>query len=297
MPEHQQDSPHPEITLPHKRLLEGNTALITGGSRGIGKSIGIEYARFGVKRIYFVSRGDTPEKEAEAIQTAQEITTLGAEAIWIKADVSKDKGIQAVISKLEVDRTSVGVLVNNAGYTFDALAELNSPELLDASYNLNLRAPVLLASQMKARGLFADGASVIFNASIIGKFGNTGQINYAAMKAGILGVTKTLAEEWGPEGIRVNTIYPGFVPTELTSNVPNVALQILEDITPLNRLGTPEDIAGVAVFLASPLSAFVTGAGIDVDGGLGGKAPAGFSLYYNHYRRLTAKQMKQLGIE
>ena len=130
----------------------------------------------------------------------------------------------------------------------------------------------------------------------LGKYGNIGSLNYSAMKAGILGPTRTMAEEWGPEGIRVNAIYPGFVPTELTGDVPEGPLEMLADMTPLNRLGTPEDIAGVAVFLASDLAKFVTGEGINVDGGLRGKAPAAFTLYDNKYRRLTAAQMRQLGI-
>lgn len=278
------------------RLLEARVALITGGSRGIGKAIGLAYVEHGARVIYFGSRGETPDTEAEALQTAREIRAAGAEAVWVKADVSKDEGIEAILSKLEGDKARVDVVVNNAGFTFNSLAEMNTAKQLDASYNLNLRAPVLLTSQLKARSLFGPGASVLFNASILAKYGNIGAINYSAMKAGILGATKTLAEEWGPEGIRVNTFCPGFVPTEMTSEVPKGALEIIEVMTPLNRLAKPEDIAKVAVFLASDLASFVTGEVINVDGGLGGKAPGAFVLYDNKARILTAGQMRQLGI-
>lgn len=274
-------------------LLGKTTSLITGGSRGIGRAIGIEYARNGAERIYFVSRGQTAEKEAEALQTAEDIKALGAEAVWIKADLSTDQGIENTLSKLG----KIDIFVSNAGDTFDCLAEKNTPQLLDASYNLNLRAPVLLASQLKARGLFAASTRVIFIASIIGFEPNTGQISYGTMKAGILQATKILAMEWGPEGMRVNAISPGFVTTELTSNIPQEALPILEDMTPLNRLGTPKDIAGAAVFLASNLSSFVNGANIVTDGGLGGMAGAGFILHDAKYRRLTARQMRELEMD
>ena len=280
----------------YRRLLEGKVTLVTGGSRGIGKAMGIAFAEHGAQMVYFVSRGEVPGKEAEALQAAKDIEAKGAKAVWIRADVSNDRGIETILSRLEQDNAKIDVLVNNAGFTYNSLAELNTPDLLDASYNLNLRAPVLLASSMKARGLLVEGTSVIFNASILGKYGNIGAINYSAMKSAIQGVTRTLAEEWGPEGIRVNTLYPGFVRTELTEGVPEGPLEMLADMTPLNRLGTSEDIAGVAVFLASDLSRFVTGEGINVDGGLRGKAPAAFTLYDNKYRRLTAAQMRQLGI-
>lgn len=278
-------------------LLEKTTSLITGGSRGIGRAIGLEYARNGAERIYFVSRGQTAGKEAEALQTAEDIKALGAAAVWIKADLSTDQGIEDTLSRLKNDKARVDIFVSNAGNTFDCLAEKNTPQLLDASYNLNLRAPVLLASQLKARGLFAAGAKVIFIASIIGFEPNTGQANYGTMKAGILQATRILAMEWGPEGMRVNAISPGFVTTELTSGIPKEVIPILEDMTPSNRLGTPEDIAGTAVFLASSLSSFVNGANIVADGGLGGMAGAGFILHDAKYRRLTARQMRGLEIE
>lgn len=285
-----------------ERLLEGTISLITGGSRGIGKAIGLAFAAHGGSRIYFVSRGDIPErratgKEAEALQTVSEISSLGAEAVWIKTDVARDEGIETILSKLKDDRVRLDIFVNNAGNTFDALAQQNTAELLDASYNLNLRAPTLLACQLKARGLLAPAAKMIFNVSIVSEVPNTSQINYSVMKSGALQATRVLAEEWGPEGIRVNAILPGWVPTELTSNVGEVPLQMITVMTPLNRLGTPEDIAGVAVFLASNLSSFVTGAAIHVDGGLRGKAAATIPLHDAGYRQLTHKQRRELGIQ
>lgn len=280
------------------RLLEGQVSLITGGSRGIGKAIGVEYARHGSETVYFVSRGQTPESIEEASQTVQEINFLEANAFWIKADLSTDEGIEAVLSRVQTDKAKIDVFVSNAGYTFTKLAELNTPQLLDASYHLNLRAPSLLATGLKERGLYAPSAKVIFIASIIASEPNTGQFNYGTMKAALVQGARILAMEWGPEGMKVNTISPGFIPTELTKKeVPEEVLPVLEDMTPKdNRLGTVEDVAKVAVFLASDLSEFVNGVDIPVDGGLRGMAGAGFILHDAKYRRLTAQQIRQLGI-
>lgn len=281
------------------RLLEGYTTLITGGSRGIGKEIGLEFTRNGAKTTYFVSRGDKPETEAEVLQTVEDIKTLGASALWIKTDLSTVEGIEAVLSRVQTDKARINVLVNNAGATFTTIAQMNTPELLDASFRLNLRAPTLLTTKLKERGLYAPRAKVIFMASILGSEPNIGSINYGIMKAGVILAAKILAMEWGPEGMSVNSISPGFIPTELTKKeVPEEILPVLKDLTPKSkRLGTVEDIAKAALFLASGMSDFVNGVDLPVDGNLRGMAGSAFILHDAGYRKLNRMQKKQLGIK
>lgn len=235
--------------------LEGRTALVTGASRGIGRAIARELARAGASVVVSYRTG-----EAEAQALAAE---LGGRAL--QADVSDPASARALVEEAgELD-----ILVNNAGVTRDGLLVRMSDEDWRTVLDTNL-ASCFYTCRAAVRGMMKRRSGAIVNiSSIVGLHGNWGQTNYAASKAGIIGFTKALARELGSRNIRANVVVPGYVKTQLTDVLPEEATATMLQSTPLGRLGDPEDVAGAVRFLCSDEAAFITGAVLLVDGGLG----------------------------
>ncbi|CDE88060.1 TPA: 3-oxoacyl-[acyl-carrier-protein] reductase [Candidatus Gastranaerophilales bacterium HUM_20] len=234
-------------------------ALVTGASRGIGKACAIELAKAG----YDIAVNFAGNEEA-ANKTVEEIKALGVDAAAFKFDVSNQeaaaKGVEAVLEKFG----RIDILVNNAGITRDGLFMRMSAENWDAVINTNLSS-AFYVSQPVVKVMMKQRSGAIINmSSVVGVSGNAGQANYSAAKAGLIGLTKTLAKELGSRGIRVNAIAPGFINTDMTKNLDTSKFT---DFIPLKRLGEPEDIAKAVKFLAAD-SDYITGQVLEVDGGL-----------------------------
>jgi 3-oxoacyl-[acyl-carrier protein] reductase len=235
--------------------LEGKTALVTGASRGIGRAIAASLADAGASVVLSYRSG---VDEAEAL--AQEI---GARAV--QADVADPESAAALVG----EAGDIDVLVNNAGLTRDGLLVRMSDDDWNTVIDTNL-ASIFYTCRAAVRGMMKKRAGAIVNiSSIVGIHGNWGQTNYAASKAGIIGFTKALARELGSRNVRANVVVPGYVKTRLTDVLPEDATKAMLDNTPLGRLGDPEDVAGAVRFLCSEEAAFITGAVLLVDGGLG----------------------------
>lgn len=240
-------------------MTERKVALVTGASRGIGKSCALELAKAG----YDIAVNFAGNEEA-ANKTVEEIKALGVDAAAFKFDVSKQedaaKGVEAVLEKFG----RIDILVNNAGITRDGLFMRMSAENWDAVINTNLSS-AFYVSQPVVKVMMKQRSGAIINmSSVVGVSGNAGQANYSAAKAGLIGLTKTLAKELGSRGIRVNAIAPGFINTDMTKDLDTSKFT---DFIPLKRLGEPEDIAKAVKFLAAD-SDYITGQVLEVDGGL-----------------------------
>jgi len=235
--------------------LDGRTALVTGASRGIGRAIAVELARAGASVVVGYRSG---RQEGEKL--AQEI---GGRAV--QADVS----VPEEAARLVVEAGDVDVLVNNAGLTRDGVLARMSDDDWRAVLETNLSS-VFYTCRAVTRGMMKRRAGAIVNvSSIVGVHGNWGQTNYAASKAGIIGFTKSLAQELGSRGVRANVVAPGYIKTQLTDAIPEEARAKMLDLTPLGRLGEPEQVAGAVRFLCSDEASFITGGVLLVDGGLG----------------------------
>ena len=235
--------------------LEGRTALVTGASRGIGRAIALELARAGASVAFSYRTGAD-----EAAELAKEIDGRA-----IQADVSEPESAAALVE----EAGDLDILVNNAGVTRDGLLVRMSDDDWRTVIDTNL-ASCFYTCRAVSRGMMKKRSGAIVNiSSIVGIHGNWGQTNYAASKAGIIGFTKALARELGSRNIRANVVVPGYVKTQLTDVLPEDATTAMLENTPLGRLGDPEDVAGAVRFLCSGEAAFVTGAVLLVDGGLG----------------------------
>jgi 3-oxoacyl-[acyl-carrier protein] reductase len=235
--------------------LEGKTALVTGASRGIGAAIAEELARAGASVVLGYRSGKDEAEELAA--------RIGGRAV--RADVSD----AADAARLVAEAGDVDILVNNAGLTRDGLLARMSDDDWRTVIDTNL-ASCFYTCRAVTRPMMKKRAGAIVNvSSIVGVHGNWGQTNYAASKAGIIGFTKSLAKELGSRKVRANVVAPGYVTTRLTEVLPEDATRAMLDSTPLGRLGEPEDVAGAVRFLCSDEAAFITGAVLLVDGGLG----------------------------
>ncbi|MBL0388737.1 3-oxoacyl-ACP reductase FabG [Tumebacillus sp. ITR2] len=243
------------------RLLN-KVAIITGGASGIGKETARLFAQNGAKLVI-------ADYNEETGQTAlEELRALGTEAEFVKADVSNRDDVQNLVNTAMEKFGRIDVLVNNAGITRDGWLVKMDPAQWDQVISINLTG-VFTCTQLVAGIMMQQGEGVILNAaSVVGLYGNVGQTNYAAAKAGVIGMTKSWAKELGPKGIRVNAVAPGFIVTGMTDKMPEKVLGLMEEKTPLRRLGQPEDIAKAYLFLASEDASFVNGAVLSVDGGL-----------------------------
>jgi 3-oxoacyl-[acyl-carrier protein] reductase len=240
--------------------LEGKKALVTGASRGIGRAIadlflaeGSEVWGLGTKEP-----ADLAERQARA----------GGKLHWIVADVGALDSIEGVIEKALKESGGFDILVNNAGITKDGLSFRMSLGDFQKVLDVNLTASFLISRTIGRDMIRKKTGSIINMSSVVGIHGNGGQANYAASKAGLIGVTKSLAQEVASRGVRVNAIAPGYIATDMTDAIPEAAKEKLMDHIPLKRLGQGEDIAQAALFLASDASTYITGQVLAVDGGM-----------------------------
>jgi 3-oxoacyl-[acyl-carrier protein] reductase len=244
------------------KLLYGKTAIITGASRGIGKAIAVKFAAEGCN-IAFTDLFDDDNMKV----TVKELKEFGIRAKGYPSDASKFAETDAVVNQIIDEYGRVDVLVNNAGITRDALLVRMTEEQWDEVINVNLKSVFNFTKAVLNVMLEQHSGSIINISSVVGVSGNAGQANYSASKAGIIGFTKSVALELGSKGIRSNAIAPGFISTEMTAKIPEKYREIWKASIPMKRAGLPEEVAGVALFLASDLSAYVSGQVIQVCGG------------------------------
>jgi len=245
------------------KLLEGKTALVTGAARGIGRSIAIKFAQEGANVIY------TDMKEDENFNSLQtELVALGVKAKGYVSDASKFAESQTLIDDIMKEFDRIDILVNNAGITRDTLLMRMSEEQWDMVINVNLKSVFNMTKAVQKVMLKQRSGSIINMSSVVGVGGNAGQANYSASKAGIIGFTKSIAKELGSRNIRSNAIAPGFIVTEMTAVLPKEVVEGWFTKIPLQRGGTPEEVANVCVFLGSDLSTYVSGQTISVCGAM-----------------------------
>lgn len=242
--------------------VKDKVTIITGAGSGIGRGTALLFGREGAKVVV----ADVNEKGGE--ETANEIRKNGGEAFFARLDVSNREQVKNVVQETIKKYGRIDVLINNAGIIQDALVVKMTEEQWDRVINIDLKGP-FNCIQAVVGSMIEQGSGEILNvSSIVGLYGNIGQINYAAAKSGLIGMTKTLAKELGKKGIRVNAIAPGFIVTPMTSGIPEKILEMMKEKTPLKRLGQVEDVANTLLFLASDEAGFINGAVITVDGGL-----------------------------
>lgn len=245
------------------RILEGKVAVITGAARGIGKAIAIRFAENGADVAFSDMRADDASAALE-----QQLLAMGVKAKAYVSDASSFEGSDAFIQQVLSDFGKVDILVNNAGITRDNLLMRMAEQDWDLVLNVNLKSAFNLTKAVLKPMMKQRFGSIINMSSVVGVSGNAGQANYAASKAGMIGFTKSVAQELGSRSIRCNAIAPGFIETEMTAHLPEeVRTGWMNDI-PLKRGGKPEDVADACVFLGSDLSSYVTGQVLNVCGGL-----------------------------
>lgn len=244
-------------------VLDGKTSLVTGASRGIGRAIAMALAEAGsdVALNYFTHR-DPAEAAAEKIRA------MGRRAEIYQANVSVPEENDEMVAKLLDDFGPVQVVVNNAGITRDkSFIKMDRPmwqEVLD----VNLTGPAMIIHRLIKPMIEIGGGRIVNITSIVGQTGNFGQANYAAAKGGLVSLTKTLAREFAQKNITVNAVAPGFIETDMMADVPESVLEQVRKVTPIGRLGKPEEVAAAVVFLASPAASFITGEVLGVNGGM-----------------------------
>lgn len=243
--------------------ISGKVALVTGGSRGIGKAIALQLASAGADvAINYSSR------EEEALEVKKEIEAMGRKAFVIKANVASMEETENMISEVAKELGSLDILVNNAGITKDNLLIKMKEEDFDKVIDINLKGTfncIKCASKLMIK---KRQGRIINMASVVGIVGNPGQANYCASKAGVIGMTKSLAKELAGRNININAVAPGFIDTDMTKVLKDEAKDAMVKNIPLGRGGTPEDIAKAVLFLSSSLSDYITGQVINVDGGM-----------------------------
>jgi len=244
--------------------LTGKTALVTGGSRGLGRAIALALAGQSAD-VAINYRGNA----AAADEVAQQIIGLGRRALTIQGDTSEGREACEAIVKEALDGLgSIDILVNNAGITRDNLIMRMDADEWDAVIDTNLSGPFWMTRAVARPMLKARAGRIINMSSAAGRMGNAGQANYAAAKAGLIGLTKTTARELASRGITCNAIAPGLITTDLTADLPQAATEALKGMTPLGYIGTADDVAAAAVYLASDEARYVTGQVLGVDGGI-----------------------------
>jgi len=245
------------------KLLEGKTAIITGASRGIGKGIAETFAKNGANIAFTFS---SSVESAKALE--DQLNALGIKAKGYQSDAADFNQAQAFVDAVLAEFGTVDILINNAGITKDNLLMRMPEEDFDKVISVNLKSVFNMTKAVQKTMLKNRAGSIINMSSVVGVKGNAGQANYAASKAGAIGFTKSVALELGSRNIRCNAIAPGFIETEMTGKLNEDVVQGWRDSIPLKRGGTPEDVANACLFLASDLSAYVTGQVLNVDGGM-----------------------------
>ncbi|MDG0973840.1 MAG: 3-oxoacyl-[acyl-carrier-protein] reductase [Crocinitomicaceae bacterium] len=244
-------------------LLEKKVVLITGASRGIGKAIAEKCVAEGAKVAFTYMSSDEKAK-----QLADELTSSGGVAKGFKSNAADFDAAQKLVDEVVAEFGTVDVLVNNAGITRDTLLMRMSEEQWDEVINTNLKSAFNLTKAVQRPMLKARSGSIINMSSVVGVSGNAGQANYAASKAGMIGFTKSVAQELGSRNIRCNAIAPGFIETEMTAALDEKVVEDWRNSIPLKRGGSPEDVANAVLFLGSDMSAYVTGQTLHVCGGM-----------------------------
>ncbi|MBO5387149.1 MAG: 3-oxoacyl-[acyl-carrier-protein] reductase [Lachnospiraceae bacterium] len=243
--------------------LDGKTAIVTGGSRGIGRSICLALAKAGANVVTCYANG--ADGANETVKLCEE---LGVKAMAMKADVANYEDVSAFVTKTKEEFGTIDILVNNAGITKDNLMLKMTEADFEQVIDTNLKGAFLFTKDVSKIMLKQRSGRIINISSVVGVFGNAGQVNYAASKAGLIGMTKSVAKELASRGITSNAIAPGFIETDMTAALnDSVADEMLKAI-PLKRMGTGEDIANAVVFLASDMASYITGQVICVDGGM-----------------------------
>jgi len=245
------------------QLLSKKVALITGATRGIGKGIALTFAKNGANIAFTYVSSD---EKARALE--QELQALGVKAKGYKSDAGDFKAADELVNQVVTEFGTIDVLVNNAGITRDTLLMRMSEQQWDEVMAANLKSVFNMVKAAQRPMLKAKSGSIINMSSVVGVKGNAGQSNYSASKAGIIGFTKSIALELGSRNIRSNAIAPGFIETEMTGALDEKVVQGWRDGIPLKRGGSAEDVANLALFLASDMSAYITGQCINVCGGM-----------------------------
>lgn len=245
------------------KILEGKTAIITGASRGIGKGIAQVFAAQGCDVAFTFSSSEGPAKELE-----KELSDLGIKAKAYKSNAASFEEAEKLVSQVLEDFEKVDILINNAGITKDNLLMRMSEDDFDTVVDVNLKSVFNMTKAIQRTFLKQRNGSIINMSSVVGVKGNAGQSNYAASKAGMIGFTKSIALELGSRNIRCNAIAPGFIETEMTEKLDEKTVEGWRAAIPLKRGGSTEDVANACLFLASDLSAYITGQVLHVDGGM-----------------------------
>ncbi|WP_116787259.1 3-oxoacyl-[acyl-carrier-protein] reductase [Flavobacterium psychrotrophum] len=245
------------------KLLEGKTAIITGASRGIGRGIALVFAKQGANVAFTYSASVEAAKALE-----EELAAFGVKAKGYQSNAADFNESQKLVDDVLAEFGTIDVLINNAGITKDNLLMRISEEDFDKVIEVNLKSVFNMTKAVQRPMLKQRSGSIINMSSVVGVQGNAGQSNYAASKAGMLGFTKSIAIELGSRNIRCNAIAPGFIQTEMTEKLGEDVVKGWAAAIPLKRGGTPEDVANACVFLASDMSAYITGQTLNVDGGM-----------------------------
>jgi 3-oxoacyl-[acyl-carrier protein] reductase len=244
--------------------LSGKTALVTGGSRGLGRAIALAFAGQGAD-VAINYRGNASAAE----EVASAVRELGCRAIIVQGDTSAGREACEAIVKAALDEFGrIDILVNNAGITRDDLLMRMSADAWNEVIDTNLSGPFWMTRAIARPMMKARAGRIINMSSAAGRMGNPGQANYAAAKAGLIGLTKTTARELASRGITCNALAPGLITTDLTADLPDAATTALTDLTPLGYVGSVEDVAAAAVYLASDEARYVTGQVLGIDGGI-----------------------------
>ena len=244
--------------------MKGRTAIVTGGSRGIGRAICLELARRGAN-VVFSYAGNTVAAE----DTLAQLQDLGIKVIALQGDVTDAQAAKVLVDTAVKEMGSLDILVNNAGITRDGLAMTMKEEDFDAVVATNLKGAFLCAKAAARPMMRARYGRIVNLTSVVALRGNPGQVNYCASKAGLIGMTKSLARELGSRGITVNAVAPGYIQTDMTADMPDAAKEAMLVSVPLSRSGKPEDVARAVAFLASDEADYITGQVLQVEGGMG----------------------------
>ena len=243
--------------------FSGKTAVVTGGSRGIGRAVCLELARGGANVVLCYAGN-----EAAANDTIAACEALGAKALAVRCDVAEAGEVKALMDAAVKTFGRIDILVNNAGITLDGLLMMMKDEDFDAVINANLKGTFLCMKAVSRLMMRQRYGRIVNLSSVVGLRGNAGQVNYAASKAGVVGMTKSLAKELASRGVTVNAVAPGFIETDMTAAMTDAAKAATLASIPMQKLGAPEDVARAVAFLASDEAAYITGQILAVDGGM-----------------------------
>ncbi|KAK4522801.1 hypothetical protein GAYE_PCTG30G0691 [Galdieria yellowstonensis] len=251
----------PDTSSTLKATTEHPVVVVTGASKGIGRAIALELARAGCKVVVNYSRS-----ASAAEQVVSEIKDVGADSLAIKADVSSASEVESLFQQVLESFQRVDILINNAGVTQDGLALRMSLDQWKKVIDLNLTGTFLCCQQASKYMLKQRRGRIVNISSVVGEMGNAGQVNYAASKAGVIGITRSLAKEFAARGVLVNAVAPGFIASDMTKELDQ---EKIKQMIPLGRLGTVEEVAGLVGFLAlHPSAAYITGHVFNIDGGI-----------------------------